>query len=293
MAMKGALLLAVLGACSWMFAQEAGRARGLLERNYREGEMLVFRMTGSNDGRRYEARATGVVKRDPTGAFIEEYAWSHVTSNGIPLGLPPTSSTFRQVLSLDPAKPPVMPNLAGLHPILIGPVTDLLTFYVDLWLAKRLDKLARPGDHVYHQQGTPASWADGRYTVIGESSIDFDITLTQVDDGKKVATLLIRHVPPKKPQVRLPVAWMREPVADTPNNWINVTRSGRKYVAAVGKEIFDVELAVSLIDGKILSGRMENPVTAKERDCQDAALTDCGDSRPRQIMRRIEISLAY
>jgi len=132
---------------------------------------------------------------------------------------------------------------------------------------------------------------DRKYAVIGESSIDFDITLTQVDRAKKFATLLIRHVPPKKPQVRLPAAWMLEPVADTPNNWINVTRNGGKYVAAVGKETFDVQLTVSLIDGKILSGTMEYPVQARERECQDAALTDCGDPRPRQIMRLIEISL--
>ena len=127
--------------------------------------------------------------------------------------------------------------------------------------------------------------------VLGEDSIDFDITLAQVDLPGGVATLLIRHVPPPKPQVKLPAMWMHEPVADTPNNWVNVTRNAGKYVAEVGREVFDVQLRISLSDGKILSGTLENPVKAQARDCQDAALADCGVPRPHDILRHIEISL--
>jgi len=285
--------LALLGACWWVFAQATPPRRGLLERRYREGETLVYRMKAANEGRPYEAQASGVVKKDPSGAWIEEYAWSNVIFNGAPLSLPPASVDFRQVLSLDPRKPPAIPNLAVVHPSLIGPITDLLTFYSDLWLAEQVGTLSKPGDRAYQEHGTPASWADGNYVVLGEDSIDFDITLTEVDAAREAATLLIRHVPPKKPQVRLPAAWMREPVADTPNNWVEVTRNAGRYVAEVGKETFDVQLTVSLSDGRILSGTIENPVRAQARDCQDAALTNCGDSRPHRILRRIEISLAH
>lgn len=84
---------------------------------------------------------------------------------------------------------------------------------------------------------------------------------------------------------------MRKPVADTPNNWVQVINEGGKFIAAVGKETFDVHLSVSLADGKILSGTLENPVITEERDCQDAALTDCGEPRQVRIFRQIEISL--
>jgi hypothetical protein len=174
-----------------------------------------------------------------------------------------------------------------------GPITDLLTIYSDLWLAGKMGNLSQAGDHAYQEVGTPASWADRNYVVLGEDSIDFDITLVQVDAARDVAILLIRHVPPKKPQVKLPAVWMREPVADTPNNWVNVTRKAGKYVAEVGKETFDVQLTISLVDGKILSGTIENPVRAQERDCQDAELTNCGAPHPHQILRHIEVSLVH
>jgi hypothetical protein len=73
--------------------------------------------------------------------------------------------------------------------MLIGPITDLLTFYSDLWLADRMGKLSHAGDHFYQNHGTPASWADGNIVVIGETSIDFDVTLADINPSDKVATL--------------------------------------------------------------------------------------------------------
>lgn len=88
---------------------------------------------------------------------------------------------------------------------------------------------------------------------------------------------------------------MRPPVADTPNNWTEVQRNfasqsdAEKYVAAVGKETFDVELKVSLVDGKIISGKIDNPVEVRERNCSDLTLTVCGTPARYQILRQIEI----
>jgi hypothetical protein len=144
---------------------------------------------------------------------------------------------------------------------------------------------------MYQKHGTPASWADGAYVVLGEDSIDFDITLTSLEESAKTATLLVRHVPPQQPQVRLPAAWMREPVAGTPNNWVQVTKKGGTFVAAAGKETFSVQLKVSTEDGKILSGAIENVVDAQERDCRDAGLTSCENPRPHHILRKVAIAL--
>jgi hypothetical protein len=284
-------LFLILGVFARAVAQDVSTNGGLLTRRYREGESLTYQMKAINEKWRYEIQAAGVVKRDSAGKYVEEYAWSNLISDGAAATLPAASMQFRQLLSLDPDKPPSVPNLSVVHPQLIGPITDLLTFYVDLWLATRDGHLNHAGDHLYRKFGTPASWADGTYVVLGEDSIDFDITLTSVDQSTKVATLLIRHVPPEQPQVRLPVAWMREPVAGGPNNWVEVTAKGGKFVAAVGRETFEVRMEVSLVDGKILSGAIENPVETQERDCRDAALTSCGASRPRQILRKIEIVL--
>jgi|CZKD01.1.fsa_nt_gi hypothetical protein len=262
-----------------------------LVRHYTEGEKLTYHMKGDNEGWTYEVQGNGIVKKDASGHFVEEYGWSDFKSNaGMTLSAP--SLSFRQTLSLDPANPPSIPNLSLVQPFLIGPITDMLTFYADLWLAIQQSDLKRPGAHAYVKVGIPASWADGSHVILGESSIDFDLTLKELDSSNQVATLLVKHVPPLQPRVKLPAEWMRTPVADAPNNWVQVAKDqSGKYDVGVGKEIFDVELKISLKDGKILSATMNNLVQTRQHECSDAALLDCGQPVDHQIHRQIELHL--
>jgi hypothetical protein len=135
-----------------------------------------------------------------------------------------------------------------------------------------------------------SSWADGTRVLIGEDAIDFDIRLTGVDRSRGVATLLVKHVPPTTAKVKFPAEWMRERIADLPNNWIQVRRTANAYVGAAGKETFDVELKISLSNGEILSATMDNLVEAVARDCRDVVLSDCSGPRPYRTVRRIEMS---
>lgn len=50
-------------------------------------------------------------------------------------------------------------------------------------------------------------------------------------------------------------------------------------------------MKVSLREGSILSGDLENLVKAEERTCRDEALTSCGGASAAQVSRHIEISL--
>jgi hypothetical protein len=262
-----------------------------LARYYTEGEKLTYHMKGDNDGWSYEVQANGIVKKDASGHYVEEYGWSDFKSNA-PMSLSPSSLSFRQTLSLDPAIQPSVPNLSQVQPFLIGPITDSLTFYADLWLAIRQSDLKRTGDHAYVKVGVPASWADGSHVILGESSIDFDLTLKEFDSSNQIATLLVKHVPPVQPQTKLPAPWMHTPVADTPNNWVQVAKGqSGKYDAQVGKETFDVEIKISVKDGKILSATMNNLVQTRQRECSDAALLDCGQPVDHQIHRQIELHL--
>jgi hypothetical protein len=277
-------------------AQTTPAAPSLLARHYQEGEKLTYHMKGSNRGRTgttvYEADATGVVKKNAAGKFVEEYAWSNLVVNGSPVALSPAAVAFRQQLSLDEFSG--VPDLSQVVP-LIGPITDTLTFYVDLLLATRQGSLAKPGDHFVFKSGTANSWADGNYVITGEDSIDFDITLAAVDPAAKVATVVVRHVVPAEPHIKISADWMKPSVADTPNNWTEIHRNfasqsdADKYVAAIGKETFDVELKVSLVDGKIISGKINNPVEVLERNCSDLTLTVCSAPVRYQILRQIEI----
>ncbi len=276
---------------AWQPSRETSPSQVTLIRRYTEGDRLTYRMTGVNEGVTYSAEADGVVEKDAAGNFVEEYAWSNFIANGAPGRLDPKMANFRQVVSLTSDKPFAMSNLGQVDPSLIGPITDFYTFYADLWLATHGPPLTHAGDHFYRKFGRPASWADGKHVTLGETSIDFDITLAKVDLAAKIATLAVKHVPPEHPQVSLPAPWMQAPVADTPNNHVEVQSVNGKFVASVGKEIFDVQMEVSLDDGKILSATMENPVETIERDCRDAALTDCGEPRHHRIERHVEIML--
>lgn len=273
--------------------QTASRNSNLLSRRYHESEKLRYQMTGSHEEHgqteRYKARADGVVKKDAAGHFYEEYQWSDLTLNGQAVALGHGNTGFRQILSLDPDVKLAIPDMRKVSPGLVGPILDFMTFYVDLSIAIR-QRLSHAGDHAYVKFGRPVSWAAGEGAILGESSVDFDVTLKDVNRSTKTATILVRHVPPAESQVQLPAEWMRTPVVDTPNNWVSVTKSASgKYVAAVGKETFDVVIKTSLTDGRILSATMDNPVEVLERECDDAALTVCGRPTRYQIRRQIAI----
>lgn len=187
-----------------------------------------------------------------------------------------------------------MPDLSKVDPKMVGPITDLLTFYIDLWLINKTGVLKHPGDHFYVPNPQVASWADGTHVLIGTDHVDFDLNLQSIDPVKGTAVVVVHHVPPSHPNLQFPAEWMQTPVTDTPNNWVQVkkTKDG-KYQAEVGKETFDVSITVSTADGRILSASMDNPVVMIGRDCDDAALTKCGDAHPQTIHRHVEIALEH
>jgi hypothetical protein len=159
-------------------------------------------------------------------------------------------------------------------------------------LAMAQPDLVRAGDHVRVAYGKPNSWADGVHVLTGEDAIDFDITLAALNVSGQEATVVVRHLPPEKPGLEFPAQWMRAPVIDnTANNWLQVSKSDAKFAAAVGMETFDVQSKISLVDGRILSAAMDNPVAVVERECADRALTECGAPRRYQIRREVRIEL--
>jgi hypothetical protein len=240
---------------------------------------------------RYEAQASAQVRRDSSGLLVEDFAWTGLVVNDQPIPLAPASQQFREDLSLSPEYTLSVPDLGKVQPILIGPITDLLTFYADVQLAMRQTNLVRAGDHIYVKHGTPNSWADGTYTVFGQDSIDFDITLTEIDEVSHEATLVIRHVPPAQAQIQFPATWMAAPVGNLPNNWAEVEKGGQgKYSAEVGKETFEVVIKLSLPSGRIVSAKMDNPVDVLGRECDDAALSRCGAPNRYGIRRQVYLS---
>lgn len=260
-----------------------------LARKYQAGTSLRYEMKGNNHGWEYQAVATALVKKDKEGKFYEEMGWSDLQANG-PMTLSAEKFLFRQTLSLQASKYLTVPDLSKVQLFLIGPVTDMLTFYSDVFLATQL-KLSRIGQHVYFSSGKSNSWADGEHILLGQDAIDFDLTLTAANPQEHTATLLIRHLPPPQLQVKLPAEWMKTPVNSTANNWVQVEKTESGYLAEVGQETFEVQVVLDTRDGKILSAEMKNPVTAIGRECEDAALSKCKDPKEDKILRHVSLTL--
>lgn len=267
--------------------------QSVLARHYQDGEKIAYSINSLNQSRgnsnEYEARAEGVVSKDASGIFAETFAWTDLQLNDQQIRLSPGSLAFREPLSLAPGSRLAIPPLNRVQAGLIAPITDLLTFYADVKIAMN-QKLGRAGDHAYVKFGAPSSWADGSKVVLGEDSVDFDVTLRSIDQATQTATLVVRHVPPAQPQIKSPAAWMGDRVGNSPNNWVQVEKlPDGKYIASIGQETFNVEIKLALATGRILSATLDNPVQVLERACDDAALTACGNPERYTIHRQISL----
>ena len=286
--------LAVLLASTLLSAQVPAPAGGPLTRHYHDGETLTYHMTATNEDWHYTADASGTAKKTASGSYIEEFRWTGMASNGQPITLAPAMAEFREPLSLDPSWTPSAPGMSKTDPKMSGPILDFMTFYVDLWLMNKIGILQHAGDHFLVPNPQPSSWADGTHVLVGKDHIDFDLNLQSIDPVKQTAVVVVHHVPPSHPNLQLPADWMQALVADTANNWVEVTKTiDGKYQAGVGKETFDITIIVSTADGKILSASMDNPVVTSTRLCDDAALTKCGVAQPHTIHRHVEIALEH
>jgi len=286
--------LAVLLASTLLSAQVPAPAGGPLTRHYHDGETLTYHMTATNEDWHYTADASGTAKKTASGSYIEEFRWTGMASNGQPITLALAMAEFREPLSLDPSWTPSAPGMSKTDPKMSGPILDFMTFYVDLWLMNKIGILQHAGDHFLVPNPQPSSWADGTHVLVGKDHIDFDLNLQSIDPVKQTAVVVVHHVPPSHPNLQLPADWMQAPVADTANNWVEVTKTiDGKYQAGVGKETFDITIIVSTADGKILSASMDNPVVTSTRLCDDAALTKCGVAQPHTIHRHVEIALEH
>lgn len=271
-------------------AQQVSPDAGGLQRHYADGMVSHYLMTGDNDGWKYTIRAADSVKRDTNGRFYEEIGWSDLTSN-TQQTLTPASLAMRQTISLDDAATYLkVPNLANVQPLLIGPITDTLTFYSDLLLAIRA-KLARPGQTAYVSRTTPNSWADGQRVLLGQDVVDFSLSVESSDAAGHTKTLLIQHVPPPELHVQQPGKWMQAPTSAKPNNFVQVSRESEGFSAETGTETFDVRLVVDTRDGRIVSAAIHNPVVLRVRTCTDRELTQCGSETTKTILREITLKL--
>lgn len=257
-----------------------------LQRRYVDGAVSHYTMTGDNDGWRYSIQAADTVRRDTAGRFYEELAWSELSSNTQPT-LNAASQALRQTVSLDdPAHYMKVPNLAGVQPLLIGPITDTLTFYSDLLLAMHAN-LSRVGQTAYVPRTTANSWADDQHVLVGEDVVDVSLRVEAVDPASHTETILIQHVPPAALHIQVPAPWMQSAASTPPYNFVQVTKTDAGFATELGKEHFDVRLVLDTQDGHLVSATMHNPVSMVAQQCTDRDLKQCGPESQKSTLREV------
>lgn len=250
-------------------------------RQYKEGQTLVYRMRGINDGRHYEAVSHHLVKKKGD-SYYEEVVWKSLNYEGKKIDLSPMKD-FRQIVSLDSNFVNSMPDIASLDPrsipFILGPILDLMTFYVDLnprLFASKINELEK-GTRLTIPYNKPSSWADGRRVILGEDCIDFRLTFQSSEKRKPL--LRVEHIPPQSNlNLNLPEDWMRIPVSKLgPNNWVQIIKTSipqTPYMVSYGYEYFDVHIYLDSGDGKIVFAEMYNPVEKMNRTAGDVTMAD-------------------
>lgn len=204
-----------------------------IQRKYIEGETLKYRILMSHvyDGKEtstYDSIATGIVRKDQQGSFFEEFQWTSILDEGVAVKFTKADKEFRQILSLSPPFKLAIPKeLTNLSPFMMGPITDFLTFYVDQSLIIRESSaLQKAGDHIYLNTAIASSWGKG------QDCLDFDVSLASVDQNKKIAEIIVSHLPPSKICITPAAPWMYEQTTESPNNWYNVEKEANNWLAS-------------------------------------------------------------
>ena len=145
-----------------------------------------------------------------------------------------------------------------------------------------------PGDSFAFPFGKPISFLN----VQEEDCVDFELNLTSVDSGNNVATVEVKHVPPKTAcGIRLPAEWMRTPVsADNPNNIVAVSpQPDGTFDISVGSEIIYVKATVQLGTGKVLNATLSDQMKFIDRNCRDPRGESCKE--PKTVKQQRDVSL--
>lgn len=192
-------------------------------------------------------------------------------------------------ISLHPDGSLALPPLR--EPAMVGPISDLTTFYVAISPSIGIDTLTKVGDEHVMPEAVRGVWTVLPHTPLGEDCIVPRVKITHLDVN--TVTFHTAFEPPSTPCLEPLGPWMREPVDGTrPNNFRQVTAdpSGTRIVMW-GREAFTTECRVERPSGRILVASMENTLTLKVRVGCDATLESCAGEFPTTIRRTVKLKL--
>ncbi|MGH9657136.1 MAG: hypothetical protein ACRD96_01255 [Bryobacteraceae bacterium] len=249
------------------------------------GQIFRYEMKTTVDGGAGVETATSVhevVVRD--GIPRERVRWTGlVGSDGVDYGEAARKAGTME-LSLHPAGPLELVKPAG-NPRMVGPVTDLYTFFFAVSPRAGVTRAEGPGDVYVRPEPVMGDWSDGEQFLIGQDRTEVRIKLVSREPRLVYETAF---VPPAAGGLEMARDWMREPVCGpAPNNFQMVRRQGEQFVVLWGCEEFTTRTEMD--SGRIERATMNNVLRWRMRVCMDRELGRCFDQPNLSRRRRVEL----
>ena len=183
-----------------------------------------------------------------------------------------------------------LPDILGWDMAVVGPVTDLLTFWVAISPQAGIDKVSKVGQSYVLPEAPVASWANGVDIPVGQDCIQISITLKEL--GESTAVFETRFMPPEEASLKMLKSWMDESVVEgTPNNFQQQMSMGEAAMVMWGREYFVVTSTVRRADGMLLSATMSNELQLKMKIGCSSELQACKHEVPLHIRRELSLEL--
>jgi hypothetical protein len=273
-----------------------GQAPYVFERRYQPGQEFSYRIEDRRRQQSGEAVTSTIAVARSThrvaveaGVPVEVVGWidvmdlvtgDHRTNLG---GLPASRVSLHPNGPIEPGKP------AG-DPLMIGMITDLVTFYIAVSPKVGAANLHLPGDKASAPAPVYGDFADGTAFLVGRDKFRVDVEMTALS-GQLVEYATYMQPLAFEPG-ELHREFMQQPACPSaPNNIQYVRRQSESYLAAWGCESIAIKTKIDRQSGAIVEALMVNYLLQNVKTCQDAALTQCTDSPQIEENRTVDLKL--
>ncbi|MBN4065717.1 hypothetical protein JYT51_00115 [Candidatus Amoebophilus asiaticus] len=264
------------------------------ERKYNMGNVYKYELTTNyeaNDVWQYETKSISVHRV----IFKDSIPYETITWQNL------VKRTISDTVVLDTVAQGTTPHFISQHPEgkitipkfknpgMVGPIADLITFFVAISPHSGADRISRSGETFRDSETVIGNFADSVQTLLGEDCLLITQSITEIEE--ETIMYESKFLAPRKQC--LVIAGDLPPISDTvPNNFQMIIRAGNNKVNVMwGIEEFTIKSTIRKSDGKIIHADMINDLNLMMKVNCDKSLTSCQTELPWKIRRNLSLDL--
>jgi hypothetical protein len=264
-------------------------------RQYKAGDTYKYRLTTTIDRANFKTTIIAVSEHqvvNDSGILAEEIKWRSLTEKNDHHKDRHLDSVARQVkpyrISLSPEGKVLLPKLT--IPSMVGPVTDLNTFFVAIAPASGAHKLSDSNPVFKNGAVREGNFADSVKILYGRDCIEVSQHFISTD--KKYTIIRTDFTPPDSFCLTPLIDTIATKMFDKPNNFqmLQIEPGGRKNLYW-GVETFSITSKIDNRTGAIVDATMENTLTLRIRAHISADLKTYVSEIPFLIKRSMHLEL--